>query len=92
LPVFTITYKDGSAFTGTDEEIFEKTGVWTFDETDQGVKPWATGENTAKMSYLGYEFDVNFEVVESPVDSVEITEENGLTIIIKYKDDIYAGK
>ena len=92
LPVFTITYKDGSAFTGTDEEIFEKTGVWTFDETDQGVKPWATGENTAKMSYLGYEFDVNFEVVESPVESVEITEENGLTIIIKYKDDDAAEK
>lgn len=91
-PVFTITYKDGSTFTGTDEEIFEKTGVWTFDETDQGVKPWSTGENTARMSYLGYEFDMTFEVVESPVESVEITEENGLTIIIKYKDDDTAEK
>ncbi len=86
-PVFTITYKDGTTFTGTDEEIYQKTGVWTYDETEQGEKPWTIGENTANMSYLGCEFDVTFEVVESPVESVEITEENGLTIIIKYKDD-----
>lgn len=35
---------------------------------------------------------MTFEVVESPVESVEITEENGLTIIIKYKDDDAAEK
>ncbi len=86
-PLFTIAYEDGSTFTGTDEEIFWETGVWTFDITEQGESPWTVGENTARMSYLGYEFDVTFEVVESPVESVEITEEDGLSIIIKYKDD-----
>lgn len=91
-PVFTITYKDGTTFTGTDEELYQKTGVWTYDETEQGEKPWTIGENTANMSYLGCKFDVTFEVVESPVESVEITEENGLTITIKYKDDDAAEK
>ncbi len=86
-PMFTITYEDGSTFTGTDEEIYWETGVWTYDETEQFTNPWSVGENTANMSYLGHNFDVVFEVAESPVESVVLTEENGLTIEIKYKDD-----
>lgn len=86
-PMFTITYEDGSTFTGTDEEIYWETGVWTYDETEQASNPWTVGENTANMSYLGHEFEVVFEVQESPVESVVLTEENGLTIEIKYKDD-----
>ncbi len=91
-PMFTITYEDGSTFTGTDEEVYSQTGVWTYDETEQSEKPWKLGENTAKMSYLGHEFEVVFEVAESPVESVELTEEDGLYIIIKYKDDETAEK
>ncbi|MBR5246941.1 MAG: hypothetical protein IKV25_06185 [Clostridia bacterium] len=91
-PMFTITYEDGSTFTGTDEEIYGKTGVWTYDETEQYLKPWSVGENTANMSYLGHAFEVTFEVVESPVESVVLIEENGLTIEIKYKDDETATK
>ena len=86
-PMFTITYEDGSTFTGTDEEIYWETGVWTYDETEQASNPWTVGENTANMSYLGHEFEVVIEVQESPVESVVLTEENGLTIEIKYKDD-----
>ncbi len=91
-PMFTITYEDGSTFTGTDEEIYWKTGVWTYDYTEQFANPWVVGENTANMSYLGHEFEVVFEVQESPVESVVLTEENGLTIEIKYKDDETASK
>lgn len=91
-PMFTITYEDGTSFTGTDEKIFWETGVWTFDETEQSANPWVVGENTANMSYLGHEFEVVFEVQESPVESVVLTEENGLTIEVKYKDDETADK
>ena len=85
-PVFTVTYKDGSTLTGTDEEIYQKTGVRAEDITEQGEKPWAVGENTAKLSYLGHEFEMTIEVMETPVSEVILTEENGLTIEIKYKD------
>lgn len=85
-PVFTVTYKDGSTLTGTAEEIYQKTGVWAEDITEQGEKPWAVGENTAKLSYLGHEFEMTIEVMETPVSEVILTEENGLTIEIKYKD------
>ncbi len=85
-PVFTVTYKDGSTLTGTSEEIYQKTGVWAEDITEQGEKPWAVGENTAKLSYLGHEFEMTIEVMETPVSEVILTEENGLTIEIKYKD------
>ncbi len=91
-PMFTITYEDGSTFTGTDEEIYWETGVWTYDETEQYANPWVVGENTANMTYLGHEFEVVFEVQESLVESVVLTEENGLTIEIKYKDDETADK
>ena len=91
-PMFTITYKDGSTFTGTGEEIYLETGVWVYDETEQGEKPWVVGDNTAQMSYLGHEFEVVFVVAESPVESVVITEENGLTLEIKYRDDDEATK
>ena len=85
-PFFTVTYKDGSTLAGTVEQIYEKTGVWVEDATEQGEKPWTLGENTAKFSYLGHEFEMIIEVMESPVSEVILTEENGLTIEIKYKD------
>ncbi len=85
-PFFTVTYKDGSTLTGTVEEIYQKTGVWVEHITEQGENPWNLGENTAKLSYLGHEFEMTIEIMESPVADVILTEENGLTIEIKYND------
>lgn len=78
-PVITITYADGSKLTGTLTEIYEKTGIEPMFYTDQqyGSRElpdnlWGIGKHTATLHYGSFTKQVNVEIVENPVESIEI--------------------
>lgn len=79
-PVFTVTFKDGTTVTGTDEELYEQTNYWTYYEYDQYENPWEVGKNTVKMTYMGYEFEVEVELLANPYKDVTISGENELVL------------
>ena len=86
-PVFTITMKDGTVFTGTDEEIYEQTGDYTFEQEDQYANPLKVGKNTIIFSYLGTEGECEIEIIPNPYESITISGENELVIEFKGVDE-----
>lgn len=90
-PVFTVEFDDGTTFTGTIEEISEFLNHTVFVISEQYPDVWTVGTNTATMELMGFEFTAEFEVVESHVAEVIITEENGLSLEVVYKDGSRTG-
>lgn len=82
-PVFTITMKDGSVITGTDDEIYEQTGHYTFEAIDQIENPLKIGKNTVKFVFMGVDCECEIEIVPNPYESVTISGEN--EIILEFK-------
>lgn len=93
-PVFTVTFKDGSVITGTDEELYEQTGYYTYDVDEQIEKPLVVGKNTVTFTYMGVDFTCEIEVIANPYESIEISGDN--EIIIKFngidEEDTYETK
>ncbi len=79
-PIFTITMKDGTVVTGTDEEIYEQTGYYTFDAVDQLENPLEIGKNTVKFVYMGAECECEIEIIPNPYESVTISGENEIVL------------
>ncbi len=86
-PVFTITMKDGTVVKGTDEEIFEQTGYWTFDVNDQYVNPLKVGKNTVTFEYLGNTCECEIEILPNPYKSVSIKGENEVYLVFEGIDE-----
>ncbi len=86
-PVFTITMKDGTVVKGTDEEIFEQTGYWTFDVNDQHVNPLKVGKNTVTFEYLGNTCECEIEILPNPYKSVSIKGENEVYLVFEGIDE-----
>lgn len=79
-PVFTVTMKDGSVYTGTDEEIYEQFGDWTYTLPIDYSYEWVIGKNTVGMTFMGYEFTYEVEVIPNPYKAVELSGEDNLNI------------
>ncbi len=71
--IATITYKDGTTFTGTDSELCDATGYGIGLSYDQYNDPFKVGENTIKASFLGVEGDFTFTIIPDPVKSITVT-------------------
>ncbi len=79
-PVFTVTMKDGSVYTGTDEEIYEQLDDWTYLLPNDYSYEWVIGKNTVGMTFMGYEFTYEVEVILNPYKAIEISGEDNLNI------------
>ena len=93
-PYFTIKMKDGTVVKGTDEEIFNQTGYWTFDIHDQRTNPLKVGKNKVKFEYLGKAFECEVEILPNPYKSVTLKGENELYLAFEGidKKDSYETK
>ncbi len=86
-PVFTVKYKDGTVIEGTDDELYEKTGYYSYEIDEQMEKPFVIGKNTVKFSFLGVECACEMEVITCPYESITISGENELIINFKGIND-----
>ena len=78
----TVFYKDGTAFTGSPEEIEEATGyAVSYDEW----KKWDYGNHTATASYLGASTKFTVTVKPYPIERVELVK-------APTKTEYYAGE
>ncbi len=67
----SIYYKDGSTFTGTPDEIYEKTGYYVDTNSDQSYEnPWGVGTHIATATFMGVSAEFAVEISESPVESI----------------------
>lgn len=82
-PVFTVTMKDGTVFSGTDDELYEQTGESTYEAIDQLENPLKVGKNTVKFAYMGVECECEIEIVPNPYESITISGENELILEFK---------
>ena len=77
--IFTVTYKDGSVFTGDDNEIYDQTGYWPDTYYSQTYdNQWSVGTNECRIGILGVEGTCEIEVVENPVESITAVAQNTL--------------
>lgn len=79
-PIFTITFKDGTVVTGTDDELYETIGYYTWEIDEQWEKPLTLGKNTVNFTCLGFDFTCEIEVVANPYESITISGENELIL------------
>lgn len=69
----TITYKDGTTYTGSVADAEEQTGMtFSVDWNNRYNNPWKVGDNTAEFTFAGISGTFNVKVLESPVSSIEI--------------------
>ena len=70
-PEYTVTYKDGTVYTGQDYEIAAETGYWPYVYADQFYEnQLGVGNHTGYVTFLKVEGTFEFEIVENPVESV----------------------
>ncbi len=71
----TVYYKDGtSAVWSYDEYDSYFNGYYVNCSTDQYNTPWQLGGNPLTVSYMSAQTTFEFEVVESPVESIDVTQ------------------
>ncbi len=77
MPDFTVTFQDDSVHTiigSTYLQIFDE-DVWISIYDDQSsTNLWGVGNHTATASLYGVETTFNVEIVESPVEKIEIAD------------------
>lgn len=66
----TIYYKDGTAFTGSVDEVEKETGYPVSFDTD---KAWGYGKQVATASYLGASTKFIANVKENPINDVSVS-------------------
>lgn len=86
-PIFTITMKDGTVVKGTDDEIYEQTGYYTYETYDQYKNPLKVGKNTVTFEYIGFEFNCEIEITPNPYKGVSIKGENELYLVFEGVDE-----
>ncbi|MBQ4645565.1 MAG: hypothetical protein IJB72_07380 [Clostridia bacterium] len=78
--IFTVTFKDGTVLTGTEDEIYEQTGYFPTAYDDQDVNPFVYGKNFVTFDFMGVTCECEVEVVENPYKAVEISGTNELIV------------
>ncbi len=69
----TVKFKDGSAVTGTLEEIHQATGSVIQFTSDQSYEnPWGVGTHTATATLMGITAEYTVEITETPVESISV--------------------
>ena len=84
-PIFTITLKNGDVYTGTDQEIFEQTGEYTYEVIDQAEDPLVIGKNEVVFSYYDAECVCEIELIENPYKSLKLSGENEIVLTFEGK-------
>ena len=69
-PIITVNYKDGTSISGTQGQIYNKTGEGVSFDGNQYNEHWGVGENTATASFMGVSCEFTCTVTESPVESI----------------------
>ncbi len=92
--VYTITLKDGSEIVGTNEEIYEITGYFVDEYSNQAVTPFVIGKNTVNFEFLGAEATCELELIANPYKGIELSGETELilTFIGVDEKDTYTTK
>lgn len=68
---YTVTYTDGTTFTGNSWQIYDKFGEWVKAVDDQSYyNQWGVGTYTGTVSLMDKECEVTITIVESPVESI----------------------
>lgn len=69
----TVHYSDGTSFTGTQDQIAEKTGYWPNYIDDQSYEnQWGVGEHTAIITLGGLSAEYTVEVIENPIERIDV--------------------
>ena len=69
---YTVAMKDGSVYTGNCWEIESQIGCLPEVMTDQGpYNVWGIGTHTATVGVLGVTTEVEIEIIENPIASIE---------------------
>ncbi len=72
---YTITYKDGSVYTGDYWDIEEKTGYYPSVSSEQSYyNQWGVGSHDVEISFLGNTITVPVNVIECPVESITVNQ------------------
>lgn len=70
-PQYTITYKDGTVYTGDSSSIYSQTGYSPSAELAQSAQaPLGVGTHTAQVSFLSVTGTMEVEIIENPVQSI----------------------
>ena len=78
-PQYTITYKDGTVYTGDSSSIYSQTGYSPSAELAQSAQaPLGVGTHTAQVSFLGVTGTMEVEIIENPVQSVSAVVDHDL--------------
>lgn len=80
-PKYTITFSDGTVYSGTGGFEYEGTYYWPNIVTEQNcLEPWGVGQHKATINVMGYESEFTVSVTKSPfasmkIDDIEIIEQ-----------------
>lgn len=81
----TITYKDGSTFTGTAWEIEQETGIYPHFFSNQSYhNQWELGTYNAKVFYAGKIDNFTVTITEGELEGIEVIDTNDF---VYYKED-----
>ena len=79
-PIITVTYTDGTEKTyNSDSELYNDTGYSISYSDNQYEEHWGVGTHTVTAEFMGKTCEFQVEVVEDPVESIEITAGKKLT-------------
>ena len=85
--VFTVTFKDGTVLTGTEDDLYEATGYYPIAYDEQDVEPFTVGKNMVSFEFMGAVCDCELQVVANPYKAVEISGTNELFVKFIGVDD-----
>ncbi len=77
LPDFTVTFQDGTTKTVTDANYIEIDGehaYLNFYDDQSSTNPWGVGSHTVTASLLGVEATFNVEIIETPIEKLEVSD------------------
>lgn len=86
LKLITIAFKDGSSKVyESGHDVYEDMGYWLQTDSDQtSQNPWGLGKHIFTVTFMGVSTEVEVEVVENPIESIEFTD--------LYKDTFIKGE
>lgn len=80
VPIYTVTYKDGTVITDGYYKIYNETGFWPDVSINQSYNNQLTvGKHTAEISVCGVKGSLEFEIVENPIESLSAVYTKELT-------------
>ena len=87
IPYFTVTMKDGTVVKGDEYEIYEQTGYYVEDNTDQNEKPFVIGKNTVEYTFMGVPCACEIEIISNPYKGVSLKGENEAYLVFEGIDE-----